>query len=240
MLLRLLVWAGVLAGMAWGSLQVNSFLEDDPRFDLAGLEIRSAVYASRAHIQSIFEPDFRRSVFRIPLDERRRRLLAIDWVETAAVARVWPNRIVVTVKERTPVAFAKLPAGSGGRYRFLLIDGDGVLLSIPPRARFRLPVLDGVTESETEAARAVHVKAMRQLLEDLGPRAKDISEVDAADTLEMRLIAELDGHAVELLVGDRSYRTRYMNFVNHYEEIRKHSAEATVFDLRMDDRILAK
>jgi len=249
MLLRLVVWTGVLCGVAWGSLEMSSFMGDDPRFDLQcsatapacpGLEIRGAVYADRARIQSVFEPDFGASVFHIPLAERRRHLLAIGWVRTAAVSRVWPSRIVVTITERSPVAFAKLPIGGGARYGFLLIDGDGVLLSIPPRARFRFPVLDGVTENETEAARAVHVNAMQRVLKDLGPRAKDISEVNASDPLEVRLITELDGHGVELLVGDRNYRTRYMNFLNHYGEIRKHSAEATVFDLRMDDRILAK
>jgi hypothetical protein len=31
-----------------------------------------------------------------------------------------------------------------------------------------------------------------------------------------------------------------MNFMNHYPEIRAHSEQARVFDLRMDDRILAK
>ena len=29
----------------------------------------------------------------VPLDERRRRLLAIDWVEDASVSRIWPDRL---------------------------------------------------------------------------------------------------------------------------------------------------
>jgi hypothetical protein len=41
-------------------------------------------------------------------------------------------------------------------------------------------------------------------------------------------------------VGDQHYRSRYMNFVDHYPEIRRHSDQASVFDLRFDDRILAK
>jgi cell division protein FtsQ len=249
MAVRVLLWAGVLTGVALGSKEVNSFLLRDPRFQLAcgdnepacaNLEIRGAVYASRARIQGVFAADPGASVFQIPLAERRRRMLAVDWVSTAAISRVWPNRIVVTVTERRPVAFAKLPLGGAARYRLSLIDSDGVLLSIPPHVRFKLPVLSGVLEEQTESDRRLRVRAMQHLLEDLGPQAKNISEINAASTLDMRVVTEIDRHAVELWIGDQRYRSRYQHFVNNYAEMRKHSEQASVFDLRMDDRILAK
>ena len=246
--IRLVAWASLVAGLAWGGREVNSFLLRDPHFQFAcgtdeacgNLEIRGAVYASRARLQSVFAPDFGASVFSIPLAERRRRLLAVDWVSTASVSRIWPRGIAVTITERSPLAFAKLAIAGTARYRFSLIDGDGVLLSIPPRVRFRLPVLSGVTEEQTEADRRVRVKAMQHLLDDLGPQAKDISEINAASTLDLRVIAEIDGQAVELWIGDQHYRSRYRHFVSNYDEIRKHSDQASVFDLRLDDRILAK
>ncbi len=242
MALNLVVWTVVLAGMAWGAGEVNSFLTHDRRFELksSDLQIDGAVYVSHAWIQSVFADDVGGSVFRIPLAERRRRVLAVDWVENASVFRLWPSRIVVSVTERTPLAFAKLPIAASGHFRFALIDKNGVLLSMPARSRFRLPVLSGVSEEQTEAQRAVRVEAMEHLLNDLGPQAADVSEVNASDNLDMRLIVERDRHAVELWLGDQHYRSRYLNFVNHYDEIRRHSGDATVFDLRMDDRILAK
>ena len=202
--------------------------------------LKSPVVARHGAEPPVFATDFGASVFRMPLPERRRRLLAVDWVNTASLSRIWPNRIVVTVTERRPVAFAKLPIAGTAHYRFSLIDSEGVLLSIPPRVRFHLPVLSGVMEEQTEADRRTRVQAMQHLLEDLGPQAKDISEINAASTLEMRVIVQIDGHAVELWIGDQHYRSRYQHFVNNYEEIRKHSEQATVFDLRLDDRILAK
>jgi hypothetical protein len=86
----------------------------------------------------------------------------------------------------------------------------------------------------------LRVKAMQHLLEDLGPQAKDISEINAASTLDMRVITQIDRHAVELWIGDQHYRARYQHFLSNYEEIRRHSEQASVFDLRLDDRILAK
>jgi cell division protein FtsQ len=239
-MVRLIAWAGIAAGVAWGGREVDSFLVRDPRFQFANVEIHGAVYTNTARIRNVFAPDSGASVFKMPLAERRRRLLAVDWVNTASISRVWPDSIVVTVTERTPVAFAKLPIAGTARYRFSLIDGEGVLLAIPPRVRFRLPVLSGVMEEQTEPDRRVRVKAMQHLLDDLGPQAKDISEINAASTLEMRVITAIDGHAVELWIGDQHYRSRYTHFVNNYGEIRKHSEQASVFDLRLDDRILAK
>src|SRR6185312_3177659 len=123
---------------------------------------------------------------------------------------------------------------------FSLIDAEGVLLAIPPRVRFRLPVLSGVREEQTESDRRLRVKAMQHLLEDLGPQAKNISEINAASTIDMRVIAEVDRHAVELWIGDQHYRSRYQHFLSNYEEIRKRFEQASVFDLRLDDRILAR
>lgn len=245
---RVLAWAAIAAGAAWGAKQVNSFLVTDPRFQLscgdhqpscANLEIRGAVYTSKGRIQNVFASDFGSSVYKIPLAERRRRLLAVDWVSTASISRLWPNKLVVTITERRPAAFAKLPVGAG-RYRFELIDADGVLLSVPPRVRFHLPVLSGVNEDQTERDRQLRVAAMQHLLDDLGPDAKQISEVNAASTVDMRVITEVDHHAVELWVGDQHFRSRYRHFVDSYDEIRRHQEQASVFDLRLDDRILAR
>jgi cell division protein FtsQ len=247
--LRIAVWLSVFAGLAWGASEAHSFLLRDPRFELrcdpaertcASLEIRGAVYASRYRIAQVFAPDFGQSVFHIPLAERRRHLLAIDWVRAASVTRIWPDQIVVTVTERRPVAFAKLPIAGTGRYWLGLVDDDGVLLSVPPHVRFHLPMLSGISEQQTDEERRARVKTMERLLDDLGSNARGISEINVGALDNVRVISDLDGRALELWIGDREYRSRYMNFVNHYGEIRSHSEQARVFDLRMDDRILAR
>ncbi len=140
-------------------------------------------------------PDAHHSVFEIPLAERRRHLLAVDWVRTALIERIWPNRIVVTITERMPVAFAKLPIAGSLRHWLALIDEEGILLSIPPKVRFRLPVLSGVSEDQTDDERRLRVESMQHLLADLGPQAKDISEINAASAQDMRVIANVEEHA---------------------------------------------
>jgi cell division septal protein FtsQ len=161
-------------------------------------------------------------------------------VNTASISRIWPNRIMVTITERHPVAFAKLQIGDSLLYHLALVDQEGVLLSLPPRVRFRLPVASGLTEDQPEAERRRRVQAVQHLLDDLGPQSAEVSEVNATNTGDMRVITEIDGRAVELWIGDQHYRSRYQHFLSNYAEIKKRSAQSSVFDLRMDDRILAK
>ena len=42
---------------------------------------------------------------------------------------------------------------------------------------------------------------------------------------------------VTLLLGDRDFAVRHQNFVNYFAEIRKKMPDATVLDLRLEDRI---
>ncbi len=227
--------------------EVRRFMHTDPRFTLAspdergaGLSMDGLIHASRSRVLATFTADFRRSVFLSPIAERRRRLLAIDWVEDASIARIWPNRMAVRIKERRPVAFVNLPARGGLGSRVLLIDGEGVLLEQPAQSHFRFPVLSGVTEKQSEFERRFRVQAMLRLLDDLGTQAKNVSEVNAAAPENLIVVARIEGRAVELVMGTRNFSTRLQNFLDHYAEIRRHSDNVRAFDLRLDDRITAE
>lgn len=247
-LLRVSMWLAILGVVFYGAKLAEGYLSADPRFLLKcapqstkpcpAIEVKGAVYTNPARLQTIFAPDFGKSLFQIPLPDRRAHLLAIDWVNTASVSRIWPDRLSITVTERKPVAFAKLPVEKG--FRMSLIDAEGVLLSIPLRTRFQLPILAGVTEDQKEADRKVRVEAMDHLLEDLGPEARYISEVNTTSMTDVRLIADVDGTAVELIIGDQHYRSRLQNFLKHYADIRQDFPKATIFDLRSEGRIIAR
>ena len=238
-LLGIVAFGAVGVSTAVGGYRVSLYVNSDPQFTLSrdhkdALTVQGLVYASRSKVQRVFAADFDHSVFSVPLGERRRRLLAIDWVEDASVSRVWPDRLVVRIRERKPVAFVSFRSG------VLLIDAHGVLLEPPAQAQFAFPVLGGVREDQTELQRKEHVRAFLQVQEDMGFLAKDVSEVDTTDTENIRIVSQVDHRVVTLLIGDGNYARRYQNFVNHYSEIRKRSPEAKAFDLRLDDRITVK
>jgi len=108
------------------------------------------------------------------------------------------------------------------------------------RGQFAFPILNGLSEDQSEPERRVRVRAMLRLLEDLGPAAQNISEVNAAAPDDLTIEAQVEGRVLELQLGDGNYEKRFQNFLLHYPEIRKHAANVTAFDLRLDDRITAK
>jgi len=243
--IRWRLWLGIAAlGIAAAStavaaIRTRAHMLTDPAYQFSrenkdAFEIQGVVYTARSKVTRVFAADYGHSIFAIPIDERRRRLLAIDWIEDASVARIWPNRLIVRVRERKPVAFVFFRSG------VVLIDRQGVLLDPPAQAQFTFPVLGGVREDETEEQRAEHVRAMLSVEEDLGYLAKDISEIDAADPDAISIVAKVDNRALELTLGDSNFGRRYQNFLNHYPEIEKHSPQVKSFDLRLDDRITAK
>ena len=147
-------WCAAFVTSAVAARKAHQYALTDPQFILSSdqrdsLALLGNVYASSARLLRLFSTDYGHSIFAVPLAERRRRLLAVDWVEDASVARIWPNRLLVRITERKPVAFVSMPfhAGANSPSRYLLIDVDGVLLDPPARAKFTFPVLTGLTHS---------------------------------------------------------------------------------------------
>jgi len=232
-----LAFCAVLIASIYAFHRLEQFLIRDPRFALAGvddtaaIEIAGAAHASRLQIERVFAIDLGRSVYLLPLSERRETLQSVAWVKDASIARVWPNRVMVSVQERKPVAFLTLAPS-----RFGLIDEDGVILP-PAPDRFTLPVLTGVHASDTLSERRDRVHRMMRLTLDLGDEARNISEIDVSDRDNLKVTAPRDGHIVTLLLGERQFAQRYTNFLNHYSEIKRRLPNAATLDLRLDDRI---
>ncbi len=78
-----------------------------------------------------------RSLLNVDAQMARQRVEALGWVKSAAVQKLWPNTIHVSVIERTPRALWQDPDG-----RFFLIDGQGYQLAqVSPADYTDLPVV---------------------------------------------------------------------------------------------------
>jgi cell division protein FtsQ len=237
-----------LVGCLWAAVKVEQYVVADREFVLQGppepgiasehFQITGLVHAPEQRIVDVFARDFGRSVYLCPIEERRRRLLAVDWVRDAAVSRVWPNRIVVHLTERVPVAFVQTPGIDGTRF-YSLADADGVLLDPQHAGQLALPVISGFPVQASEAVRGERMKRFLRLQAEFGSEMDNISEVDIADGENLKLTQEFEGRALTLMVGNQKFLQRYKNFTDNYVEIRKRLPDATTFDLRLTDRITA-
>ena len=251
---RFVLWliAGVLlmviALFAWHTAE--EFLIKDNRFriteadDLAGqspnLLVEGIRYASPSQIRHVFAEDFGRSLYLVPIGKRRERLLQIDWIEEASVARIWPNTLKVQVHERTPVAFVHLPPNAkDGMSRFALIDREGFILRPKVAAKFTLPVITGIRESESPDDRRARVHRVLAMLKEIGPLSKDISEINSADPNNLTVAEHVEDAVVNLMLGDENYGERLQNFLANYSEIRAKRPDVKTLDLRVDGVITA-
>src|SRR5258708_670279 len=89
------------------------------------IQIEGNRFVARDAVTEKFSADLGRSVVRVPLEERRKAIESLPWVEQAGVQRVLPNRIRVEITERAPVAFLRTAADLS------LIDPHGMILERP-------------------------------------------------------------------------------------------------------------
>lgn len=251
---RFVFWlvAGVLLMVsslfAWH--RAEDFLIKDDRFRIAdadefagrspNLILEGVHYASASQIRHLFAQDFGRSLYLVPLQDRRGQLLEIDWVEDAAVSKIWPDTLKVSIRERQPVAFLRLPpARQDSVARFALVDHDGYILHPRVAAQFTLPVIAGVLESESIAARRARVHRALSMLKEVGPLAAQISEVDVTDPNNLIVADHVGDSVVNLIIGEDNFAERLQNFVANYKEINAKRPGATTLDLRVDGMITA-
>ncbi|MCX6618358.1 MAG: FtsQ-type POTRA domain-containing protein [Acidobacteria bacterium] len=237
---KVLLVMAALAVVCLAAWRAVRFGLDDPLFAFSTkhLEIAGSNYVSSRQIAEKFAGDVGRSIFRIPLERRRVMLEEISWIESAAVARVWPGLIRVRVRERVPVAFIKTATG------LALIDGQGVVLERPARANFTFPIVTGFSERDTLEARRDRMRVYLALIEDLdrdgGHYSLDISEVDLSDPEDARiLVAGRDAHdAVLVHLGNSNFLPRYRTYLAHIAQWRQQFKKIQSVDLRYERQII--
>jgi cell division protein FtsQ len=252
--LRLAGWilavAGVAGGGAFFVFEWRRFLSSDPRFVLAAEDGPSASLVvegnrrvPRAAVLRVFAADRGHSVADVDLERRRQELRRIDWVRDAAVRRVWPDRILVRLSEREPVAMIQVPAGISGRFgeplrmQPALIDAEGVILPMNGPVQGSLPLLLGVRQEQDVEERGRRVRLMLRVLRELAPAASRIPEVDLTDPENVRVSYQTPEHLVLLVLGNERYLERLNVFLSHYEAIRDRLSHRAVLDLTTEGRI---
>jgi cell division protein FtsQ len=210
------------------------------------VEISGVKNASRAHVMEVAGADIGRNVFFVPLDERKKQLELIPWVQEATVMRLLPNRIAVTIQERTPVAFAQI--GS----RISLIDANGVVMGLPAnrQTKFSFPVIRGITDTEPLSSRAAAMKIYNRLVSELSPAdgdeesskgtnyVKQLSEVDLSDPENVKVTANDPGGTMVVHLGAQGFLPRYKLYVSHIAEWRQQFQNIQSVDLRYEGQVV--
>jgi cell division protein FtsQ len=235
----IILFALCLASIAGGT--VYQYGERNWRFRIESsddIQISGTHNVPHAQVIEVLGGDIGRNIFFIPLAERKAQLEKIPWVESASVMRFVPNRLVVEIHERTPIAFARL--GS----RISLIDAGGTLMELPvtSKQKYSFPVVVGMNPGEPLSTRTARMKIyndlVRQLDADGGHYSQDLSEADVSDPEDVKVLANDPAGAVLVHLGSSDYLTRYKVYVSHVRGWRQQFDKLESVDLRYDHQII--
>ena len=243
---RVVLLAGallVLGAFTAACLMTRHSLERDARFRIAGSEDIQATgltEVSRSEMMPVFGEDIGRNVFFVPIEQRRRELEQIPWIERATVMRLLPDQIRVAVVERQPVAFTRHGEQIG------LVDANGVLLNMAPatmaKHHYSFPLLTGIDPGDPADSRKarvdVYLRMMAELDADGKHNSEQISEIDLTDPEDARVLMPEQGADILAHFGEDHFLERYERYQAHIGEWRQQYPHLASVDLRYDNQVV--
>jgi cell division protein FtsQ len=233
----------VLGAFTTACLLVRHSLERDARFRIAGtgdIQATGLTEVSRSEMMPVFGEDIGRNIFFVPIDQRRRALEQIPWIERATVMRVLPNQIRVAVVERQPVAFTRHGEQIG------LVDANGVLLAMAPatmaKHHYSFPVLTGIDAGDSADSRKARMDVYLRMMAELDAGGKhnseQISEIDLTDPEDARVLMPEQGADILAHFGEDRFLERYERYQAHIAEWRQQYPHLAAVDLRYDNQVV--
>jgi cell division protein FtsQ len=202
------------------------------------LEIAGTENVTRHQIMEVMGGDIGRNIFFVNLEDQKHKLEEIPWVESADVMRLLPNKLRVTIQERTPVAFVQVGP------KIALIDAHGVIMDMPANAakKYSFPVIVGTGENEPLSTRAPRMKTYTELTKELDAdgshSSQDLSEVDLSDPDDVKItVADPQGELVVHL-GSSNFADRFRIYKTHVQEWRQQFPHLDSVDLRYDRQVI--
>ena len=261
----LAVALGVLGTAAY---QVHEFAMHSGRFRIrneSDIELAGEAPNSSAPVMEKMREVLGRNIFLISVAERKRELEKIPWVESATVMRLWPNRLRVLVKERTPVAFVAIGERIG------LIDFQGVVMEMSPGVRdnYAFSVIRGMAESDPLSTRAPRMRTFARLVRELdgdqggtGPRAggesgsvdgasggvssspgkvqysRNLEEVDLSDPEDVKITVKGPSGPILLHLGNENFLPRFMIYLSNVQKWEHDRGRLESVDLRYGRQVI--
>ncbi|MGH9376051.1 MAG: cell division protein FtsQ/DivIB [Terriglobia bacterium] len=176
------------------------------------------------------------SIFGLNLGAVDRRVESIPWIESATVSRLFPKRLLVSVVERKPLAFAEV---SG---HLVLVDKHGIFLERPHKAVFDFPVIHGLgaaaNPAERERLLEPYVKFLQQAGDAVDRSGWQISEADLQDSADLQLLLVQGSETVLAHFGDQDFNQRFETFAGLAPQVIASNPRINSMDLRYPGEVV--
>jgi cell division protein FtsQ len=212
--------------VAWA---VYRYSHSDPRFSVKQVSVAGLSRVSENDLMSRVKlrTDSNTNIFAVDMDEIRMRVEEIQWVRYATVSRVLPDQILIRVKERIPLGYARI---HGHIYEF---DAESAILEPDSTSDLNKPILDGLHENDIEK-NLQKIAMYNKVLAELGPAR--MSEVIVDQNNEVSIVTKDDPVIVRLGVDE--FKERWSHYLALKEKITSEYKDAVRVDLRFRNKVI--
>lgn len=228
--LRIVTVAGMLGG---GGAFAYVTLTSSEAFTVQDIRVQGHERLSLGEISMLLDGLRGRNVIVTALDPWRDRLLGSPWVKDAALRRVLPDAVEVTIIEREALAIAR-----AGR-SLQLIDAEGTVIDEfgPRYATLDLPLVQGLDlggEAPVDARRTALALAALDDLSAAGMLWR-VSQLDVSRPYDA--VVTLNDDSTLLRLGDARFSERLRSYLDMARRLQAMASELEYVDLRFDDRV---
>jgi cell division protein FtsQ len=167
----LILTASVLGGIAFGAKRVlNALFFANADYALKTIEVTSDGKLSRETILHTADIAEGKNIFSIDLPKVQEKLASLPQVEDSRIQRILPNKLVISIQERRPVAWVVPADTNTGSFNFenaYLVDRRGILLktkSLAPEY-LGLPLIIGIDTSNCQAGQPLEQDEVKAALD---------------------------------------------------------------------------
>lgn len=193
---------------------------------------------SRSQVLEVMASDIDRNIFFVPLEQRKKQLEQIPWVQSASLMRLLPNRLKIVIAERTPIAFVEINS------HIQLIDAHGVIMELPASqaTRYSFPVIVGMSENDPVSTRVARMKLYERLVKELDSSgahySADLSDIDLSDPDDVKATVTDPRGAVLVHLGSSNFLEHFKVYVAHVQEWRTQFHHLESVNLRYDHQVI--
>ena len=237
LVLRVGTTAGVLLGVGYG---VSHGVTNARVLQISTIRVRGNQHLAQGEVLALLEGLQGQHILATDLDVWRQKLLASPWIEQAALRRVLPSTVEVAIRERRPMALARL-----GSTLYLVDEGGLVIDEYGPNyAQLDLPILDGLGtnagtgDPSVEPARA---GLAARVIASLGARPdvlRAVSQIDVTNPNDA--VLTLDQDTAQVHVGSEQFLERLQAYLGLASALHARVPDIEYVDLRFADRVYVR
>ncbi|KPK00208.1 MAG: hypothetical protein AMJ60_02295 [Desulfobacterales bacterium SG8_35] len=227
----------LLAGLGFGGKHVYHRLCQCDFFQITAVRIDGNRMAGKEQIAALSRVDIHSNLLAINVAQVQSLLESHPWIAKAEVIRDWPNRLLIQVQERIPVALLSRETGL-----FYLDSRAQIIAAANPMQELDFPVITGLENFPFNTARAAQIPAPLQDIIDLLKVANRNNPILPEQNISEIHISEKKGLILYLL--DRPFpiylgtegkiSTRYYRLVAVLKDLYKTQEFAEVSYIRLD------